>query len=81
MAQLSPLTVDVIISGPLPLLETLSPQDVRVVVDVDGLSLGTHQLTPLVEILFADITVESILPETIEVTLDELSAVTPTAQP
>jgi len=61
--------VDVIVSGPLPLLDTLTRQDVRVVVDVTGLTAGTHQLTPKVEALVNDVLVQSILPATIEVVL------------
>lgn len=68
-AQISPTTVDVIVFGPLPLLDTLTRQDVRVTVDVTGLQPGTHQLTPKVEVLISDVTVESILPGTIEVIL------------
>jgi YbbR domain-containing protein len=68
-AQISPTTVDVIVFGPLPLLDTLTRQDVHVTVDVTGLQAGTHQLTPNVEILISDVSVESILPGTIEVIL------------
>lgn len=68
-AQVLPATVDVILSGPLPLLDTLTRQDIRVTVDLTGLTAGTHQLTPKVEILIADVVVESILPGTVEVTL------------
>jgi len=68
-AQVLPATVDVILSGPLPLLDTLTRQDIRVTVDLSGLTAGTHQLTPRVEILIADVVVESILPGTVEVTL------------
>ncbi|MBI3175722.1 MAG: hypothetical protein HYZ25_18525 [Chloroflexi bacterium] len=68
-AQVLPATVDVILSGPLPLLDTLTRQDIRVTVDLTGLTAGTHQLTPKVEILIADVMVESILPGTVEVTL------------
>lgn len=68
-AQVLPATVDVIISGPLPLLDTLTRQDIRVTVDLTGLTAGTHQLTPKVEILIANVIVESILPGTVEVTL------------
>ncbi len=82
-AQISPLTVDVIVSGPLPTLDTLTRQDVQVTVDVTGLAAGTHQLTPKVEILIGNVTVESILPGTIEVILTEGSppTVTPTIRP
>ena len=68
-AQISPATVDVIISGPLPLLDTLTHQDVRILVDVTGLGEGVHQLTPTVQMLISNLQVESILPGTVEVTL------------
>ncbi len=78
-AQVSPPSVDVILSGPLPLLDTLTRQDVHVTVDVTGLELGTHQLTPKVEVLISNISVESILPGTVEV--DLLPVLTPTVKP
>ncbi len=68
-AEVSPLTVDVILSGPLPLLETLTAQDVHVVVDVADLSSGTYQLTPTVEFLITGIRVETLLPATVQVTI------------
>jgi len=67
--QAFPQTVDVIISGPLPILDALTPQDVIVTVDVSGLGLGTHQLVPVVDVLVENVDVESILPGTIEVVL------------
>ncbi len=80
-AEVSPQTVDVILSGPLPLLDMLSLQDVRVVIDVTDLEAGTHQLTPTVEILVSDITVESILPATVEVILSPAGTSTTTPTP
>ena len=77
-AQISPATVDVIISGPLPLLDTLTHQDVLITVDVTGLSEGAHQLTPTVQILVSNLQVESILPGTVEVTLAPNPNPTPT---
>ncbi len=68
-AIVAPQTVDVIVSGPLPLLEALTPQDIIVKVSVTDLGAGTYQLTPTVEVLVENIVVESILPGTIEVTL------------
>jgi len=68
-AQVLPLTVDVILSGPLPLLDTLTRQDVRVTVDLTDLLPGTHQVIAKVEVLISDIVVESILPNTIEVVI------------
>lgn len=76
VAVISPLEVDVILSGPAPLLDTLKIQDIRVIVDVTELTPGTYQLKPRVEILVSDIRVESILPNTVEVTI--LPAVVPT---
>jgi len=76
-AQISPASVDVILSGPLPLLDTLTRQDVRVSVDVTGLGPGTHQLTPKIEILISDVAVESVLPGTVEVVLILNSTPTP----
>ncbi len=68
-AQISPQTVDVIVSGPLPVLDALTPQDVVVNVDVSGLEIGTHQLAPKVELFVSNVLVESILPGTVEVIL------------
>jgi YbbR domain-containing protein len=68
-AQVSPQTVDVIISGPLPVLDALTPQDIIVTVDVTGLAVGTYQLTPTVEVLVDNVIVESILPGTVEVVI------------
>ena len=81
VAELSSLTVDVIISGPLPALDTLSTDDLRVILDVEGLGAGVHQLVPIVEVLDEDIQVETILPESIELTLSIAPLATPTASP
>ena len=77
-AQVAPESVDVILSGPLPLLETLSPQEARVYIKVTGFAEGVYQLTPNVEILISDITVESILPEAVEVVISKTPLRTPT---
>lgn len=80
-AEVSPKTVDVIVSGPLPLLDKLTRQDVRVTVDLSGLGVGTHQVTANVEVLIADVVVESILPNTIEVVITVASTPTKTPMP
>jgi YbbR domain-containing protein len=77
-ARISPTTVDVILSGPSPILDTLTRQDVRVTVDVTNLTPGSYQLTPTVKILASTVTVESLLPGTVEVVLVQKAAVTPT---
>jgi len=80
-AQISPGTVDVIISGPLPVLEVLTPQDITVTVDVTGLDVGIHQLTPKLETLVENVSGESILPGTVEVILSIPPTPTPTVTP
>lgn len=80
-AQVSPATVDVIVSGPLPLLDKLTRQDVRVTVDLTGLQVGTHQVSPKVEILITNVVVESILPNTIEVVITPAGVPTFTPTP
>ena len=80
-AQVSPTTVDVIVSGPLPLLDTLTRQDIRVTVDLSGLGIGTHQIVPRVEILISNVIVESILPNTIEVVISPSGVPTITVTP
>jgi YbbR domain-containing protein len=77
-AQVSPATMDVILSGPLPVLNALSRQDVHVTVDVGGMGVGSYQLTPTVQVLASGITVESLLPGTVEVVLTSGAAPTPT---
>lgn len=80
-ADISPANVDVILSGPLPVLQSLTRQDVRVTVDAAGLTAGSYQLTPKVDILASNVTVESILPATVEVVIGSGPASTPTPMP
>jgi YbbR domain-containing protein len=77
-AQVSPPTVDIILSGPLPILEGLTPASVRVVVDLTGLTIGIHQVVPRVDLTSEGIVVESIIPATLEVTI---TITTPTPKP
>lgn len=81
VSQVSPQTIDVIISGPLPVLDALRGQDALVTVDVTGLEPGTHQLTPKVELLVSNVLVESILPGTVEVILGPPQTPSPTPKP
>ncbi len=77
-AQLSPETVDVIISGPVPLLDQLVEEDVQVVVDLTGVGEGTYQFAPKVILAVPELRVESILPSSIEVVVGPKSNKTPT---
>jgi len=68
-AQLSPEAVDIILTGPLPTLNSLQLEDVRVIVDLLDLGPGTHQIPPQVIISQTDVENEPVFPATIEVTI------------
>lgn len=68
-ATVSPEEVTVIISGPIALLDRLSVSDLRVVVDLTNYISGTYQLEPEIELLIPELSAESMLPETIQVTI------------
>ncbi len=60
--------VDVILSGPIPLLESMNEDDVFAILDLTGLVAGTHSVTP--NIIVPDgIEREGVIPETVEVVI------------
>jgi YbbR domain-containing protein len=75
-AKLSPQSVTIILSGPLPLLDAINYDDIRVVIDMTDYEVGTYQLEPVVELVPGEITVESIQPEVINI--EVIIAPTPT---
>jgi YbbR domain-containing protein len=77
-AVASPPQVDVILSGPLPRLNALTIQDVKVIADLFGLDPGTHKVKPTV-VVPEGLRVESILPDTIEVEIGAGFPPTPAA--
>jgi YbbR domain-containing protein len=74
--RIAPEYVDVILTGPLPTLNSSIISNLRVVLDLKGLGPGTYHLTPIVELTVPGVVVESILPGTVEVVI--APAVTPT---
>lgn len=76
-AQTFPQTVDVIVSGPLPVLDILTSDDITITVNVTDLDVGTYQIKPEVQVLNSNVLVESILPETVEVVLSIQGTPTP----
>lgn len=76
IAEVSPATVDLIVSGPVPILSNLKPGDIRVKIDLSGFEEGLHQVIPIVDFLPAGVQKVSILPTTIEVQIR--AAPTPT---
>jgi YbbR domain-containing protein len=77
-ASVSPDRVDVIVSGPLYLLDQLSGNQANVSIDLSNEADGTFQLTPKVGLTINDLRVESVLPGTIEVVIIKI---TPTPTP
>ncbi len=77
-STVSPSTIDIVLSGSLPRLSSLTDEDVRVIVDAKDLKPGTNQVEPQVTVPDG-ISVQSIQPATIQVDLTAGSFVTPTA--
>lgn len=80
-ATVSPDSVEVILSGPLPSLQNLAVEDVQVVIDVTGLAAGVYQLKPRVIAVPGALRAQNIVPDTVQVTLADLSTPTPTFTP
>jgi len=70
-ASLEPKEVRVVLFGPLPVLDTLVADDVRVTVDVFDLITGTHRIRPAVDIPERGIEMRSIRPESIQVIITQ----------
>lgn len=84
VAEITPLAVDLILGGPLPILDTLTPTDVRVFVDLDAMTPGTYQVKLQVEITAREVKVISLLPEIVDVKIapgTPTATVTPTPRP
>lgn len=80
-ATSSPAIVDVILSGPVPMLNTLAPADVRAVVDLTGYEVGTYQFIPQINILPDRVQMVSILPGSVAITITIAPTPTPTGTP
>jgi YbbR domain-containing protein len=72
--------VSVFLSGPMPRLHGLRPDDVPVVLDLTGLGPGTHVVEPKVPAP-EGITVQGVSPQTIEVAVDIVPTPEQTAEP
>lgn len=74
----SPDTVEVILSGPMPGLQSLGRDDVQVMIDITGLAPGVYQLKPRVPVVPDGLKVQSIVPDTVQITIVDTSTPTPT---
>jgi YbbR domain-containing protein len=76
-AYSSPDSVEVILTGPSASLDNLQPEDVRVVLDMLDLGVGTYQIEPQVIVLPPDLAFTNPRPSIVEVTV----STTPPASP
>lgn len=79
VATVSPATVEVFLSGPLPQLDALQPEDVQIVLDLVGLLRGVHliEIRPEEVIAPEGLTVRSVLPAAVQVEIRSASTPTP----
>jgi YbbR domain-containing protein len=76
----APPTIDIVLAGSLPRLNSLTEDDVRVIVDVTGLEAGVHQVTPTI-VVPEGLTVQTVLPATIQVDLRDIGERPTSASP
>lgn len=69
-------TVNVVVSGPMPLLDALDAGQVQVIADLSGLGLGVQQV-PLSPVVPEGVSVVNLSPEQINITIAELPTPTP----
>ena len=77
-AALSPASVDIILSGPAPIIWSLHPADVDVFLDLTGLTPGTYKLKPEVKLLDPSLQLVTISPEQVEVVIKPEPTPSPT---
>lgn len=69
-ATISPQVIDVIIAGPLNILDNLTTENFRVILDLSNLPPGIYQRTPVVDLYPDQVRIQTILPETVEVNIE-----------
>jgi YbbR domain-containing protein len=65
-----PEKVSIIISGPLNILDSLNPSDLRVVLDLSEFEPGTYTIEPDYSLNIPEIQLESISPNTFKITIE-----------
>jgi YbbR domain-containing protein len=78
-AVLSPDTVDLLLVGPLTILNNLTPASIRVSVDLSGLEPGAHQVPVVVDLLPNEVNVASIIPDSVGARIEVAPTPTPTS--
>ena len=77
-AEVAPATVDLIVTGPVPVLRDLKPSNIRITIDLTGFQVGVHQVIPELAFLPPSLQKISILPTTVEVSIILAPTQTPT---
>jgi YbbR domain-containing protein len=75
-AILDPEEVRVFLFGPLPVLESLEEEDVRVTLDLLNLEIGTYSLEPIVSVSVNDVEFRSVQPAIVTVVITEAMTTT-----
>lgn len=70
-ALVEPEQVRVVLFGPLPVLDSLAEEDVRVILDLFGLEPGRYSIVPDVDIPDRGIEIRSVQPSAVTVTISE----------
>lgn len=79
--SIEPPTIDVTLEGSLNTLSDMTSDDISVVVDVNGLEVGTHELTPVVALPNNGVLSSGTNPETVLVTIRPIEKSTPESGP
>lgn len=71
-ASVSPLDIDVYLTGPINSLNAIEKDDINAVIELQDLAAGSYQIAPRIEIVSNEtITVQSVMPATIEVQITQ----------
>jgi hypothetical protein len=62
--------VELLLTGPTPLLNNMTPGGIRISVNLTGLEAGLYQVTPVVDLLPSQVNVASINPESVGVSIE-----------
>lgn len=72
----NPLNVSVLLTGAVSVIDTITVDDIQAVIDLNNLEVGTHLLTPQIDIRQGQISMEAenirLIPEQISVTISEV---------
>ncbi len=79
-AVISPPIVDLVVFGPLPVLDKLTSDSFRVTVDLTGREPGDYTLPVVVDLIPEEVTVQTVSPASVQVTITLVPTPTPTPE-